>query len=351
MAIAIFAVGTPLALNMMGVFRNENYVTPGSDIGSAGSENDNSGHDTPTDSSNPDSSSVAASEGEESSVHGISSERNGESGNTAGDREQGGESGLSEVHDDHGSDPAGSSNVDKEEQGPQLGGDFTGGSFVKDNMPSVTYLINGEYETFSYESSNYLAMGTYAGVDDNDGCIIIDRYSNKNSGTIVSRNADSGELVSYGKKAIYGNGAQPMPLSEEEIIEAAKQAALNTDLPLSGIENATAAIRLSGSKYYVTLTVAEGTVEVSIDSGGALLDFIVKKDVLIGLSDDRIASAREKMNAKLAELNDNDSNARFVLNSVHYEEWGSVIYAVFNVSCYRGQDTEGYDSYNYYCVV
>ena len=348
-AIVIFAVGMPIALNMMGVFKSDNIVAPGSDNSRSSSEDDNSGIVTPIESSGsdvgePESDSTPDSEAEQTSNSGVKPANN--------------------VSPQQGAAPNGEENASSPETPAEpvdsdggdgsspavLGADFSGGSFVKDDMPSVTYLINGEYETFSYEGSDYLAMGSHKDSDGDGGRIIIDRYSCEEGG-IVSRNADSGELVSYGMIKLYGDTGRLSFLSEEEIIETARLAALNTDIPLGGLENASAAVRYSGNKYYVTFTVAEGQVEVCVDNTGVLLEFIVKKDASAGLSPERIAAAKEKMNVKLAELNDNDSNAIYVLNSLHYEKWGSVTYAVFNVSYYPDKDSDAHKEYDYYCVV
>ena len=349
-AVFVIVAAAPFAMYKLGVFRSDNLVAPSSDSGSSSSEEDAPSVVTPIEDSGSD-----VGESDSGSVPDLGSESTSNSGekptNTAPSEFSSGESQVNNTEQgglshEMPTDPG----FDQSSQ-PVLGGDFTGGSFVKDDMPPVTYLINGEYKTFSYMDSNYIALGNGQDINGDEGCIVIDRYIDEEGDSAVSRSADSGELVSYGAHAFHTEGFRSVLQSEEEIVETARLTVLNTDIPLSGIETASASIRVVDDKYYVTLTVPEGQVEVCIDNRGGLIDFIVMNDASAGLSPERIAAAKDKMNAKLEELNNNGTKARYVLNGLRYERWGSLIYAVFNVTCYPDKDSDVHSEYDYYCIV
>ena len=268
--IIVIGVGTPVALNMMGVFRNENYVAPNGDSG-------NSGFVTPVDgdseSGEPDSSSEPASgssEGEKPQ-HGDSSEHSSESPAHSDSSEHSGES---ENPSGSGKEPASSSSETQDE--PGTGGEPgpegpTGGEFIKDNMPPITYRIAGESKTFSYTVSEWVTTHWQS----INARYSIDRYVGSD-GSSVLVNSESGELIQYERTVLHGDSPLSVA-SEVEAIELAKLAALNTDIAMSGLENAAASVQESEKGYYITLTVPEGKVYISMDIYGSLLGIYVDK--------------------------------------------------------------------------
>ena len=269
--IIVIGVGTPVALRMMGVFRNENFVSP-----SGGSGNGNSGIVTPVDgdseSGEPESSSEPASgssEGEKPQ-RGDSSERSSEPP-TQSESSPGGES----------ENPSGSGQVPQSEPSetwdePGTGGEPgpegpTSGEFIKDNMPPITYRIAGESKTFSYTVSEWVTTHWQSV----DARYSIDRYVGSD-GSSVLINSESGELIQYERTVLHGDSPLSVA-SEVEVIETAKRAVLNTDIAVSGIENAEVSVQESAKGYYVTLAVPEGKVYVSMDIYGSLLGIYAGK--------------------------------------------------------------------------
>ena len=272
-AVVVFAVGTPIALNMMGAFRSDNLVAPGSN---GGSEAGNSGVVTPvggdSESSEPESGSgqsseeaSSSSEGEkpahgDSSGHADSGSENPpviESESAPGSSEQEPESGSSETLDEPGT---GGGIGRPDSDGP------AGTEFIKDNVPPITCRIAGKSKTFSYTVSEWVTTHLEA----IDARYSIDRYVGSD-GSSVLINSESGELIQFEN----GNYGYPdSEITEETAIRIAKQAVLNTDIAMSGLESAEVSVR---EWYYVTLTVPEGRVTVYINTAGALRGIYVNK--------------------------------------------------------------------------
>ncbi|MBO4583711.1 MAG: hypothetical protein J5756_01450 [Clostridia bacterium] len=348
-AIVVFAVGTPLALNMMGAFRSDNIVAPGSDSGDSSSEGDNTGFVTPSDDSSsgvgePESSSASeANDGSSSETakkpanSASSSDGDGESGAVPGGSENG-ETSSSPGHPD---DPA--TPPDEPPAEP------TEGEFIKDDMPPVTYMINGEEKTFNYQRSTYKKKTADMALDGSNGDYVVDHYVAEN-GDAVLKNSDSEDLVQYEKDGYFIDMNLNVRISEEGAIEAAKNVVMNTDLPIGSLDNMIVSVRYSSSRYYVTFKTAEGSVEVCLDTAGVLQYLAVRKNALQQLSSERVSAAIEKMNERLAELN-NDPGVSYVLKSLHFEERGSSVYAVFDVLYYPDKDSDEYSVYQYYCIV
>ena len=275
-AIVVFAAGTPIALNMMGAFRNDNIVAPNSDSG-VGSEDDDPGFTTPIESSDPESSSEPASaaasgssEGEKPE-HSYSSEYSSEPPTQSYSSEN---SGKSENQSGSGQGPASSSLETQDE--PVTGGepdseDPQTGEFIKDNMPPITYRIAGESKTFSYTVSEWVTTHWQSV----DARYSIDRYVG-NDGSSVLINSETGKLIQYERTVLHGDSPLSVA-SEVEVIETAKRAVLNTDIAVSGIENAEVSVQESAKGYYVTLAVPEGKVYVSMDIYGSLLGIYAGK--------------------------------------------------------------------------
>ncbi len=235
--IIVIGVGTPVALNMMGAFRSDNLVAPGSNGGSG-----NSGFVAPIDGS----SESGSSEEDSGSIVDEPSNSSAAPSNSSG--RPGGSS--TETPD------VSSSGSDAPEQ-PE-------GDFVKENMPSVTYRINGEYKTFDYQSST--------AVVDSGSSYVIDRYIGSD-GSTVSKYADAEGLLRYDAGSVFDY--VDSKLSEEKAIKKAKSIALNSDIALSGFEDSNTSVRFKEEKYYITLTAAEGNLDICLDSSGWLLHFVI----------------------------------------------------------------------------
>lgn len=247
-AIAVIAIGTPIALNMMGVFKNDNIVAP-----SGGS--DNSAVISPIDSSEDESSSEQSSEDSESQAHNGQSQYSSESPAQSGGE---GTSGSSTETPDESSSGTPSGDLPDQPEG----------EFVKDNMPAVTYKINGEYKTFNYQNST--------AVVDSGSSYVIDHYVCAD-GNAVSKYADAEGFLQY-----TNNNADMIPgiekeITAEEAIDAAIIFVLNTDIEISGLETSSISFVYSDGIYSIVFVANMGDVEVCVDKTGRLKSLSVKK--------------------------------------------------------------------------
>ena len=137
-------------------------------------------------------------------------------------------------------------------------------------MPPITYRIAGESKTFSYTVSEWVTTHWYV-----DSCYSIDHYVGSDGSSILV-NSKTGELMEYERTVLPGDSPLSVA-SEVEAAELAKLAVLNTDIALSGLENAEVSVQTSEKGYYVTLTVPEGKVYVSMDTYGSLLGIYASK--------------------------------------------------------------------------
>ena len=243
--IVVIGVGTPVALNMMGVFRNENYVAPNG----SGS----SGFVAPADGSS-ESGSGQSPEGESSSKADEPS-NSGETPSSSSDQPGGSSSETPDV-----SSP-GTSESDAPEQ-PE-------GDFVKDNMPAVTYRINGEYKTFDYQSST--------AVTDSGSSCVIDRYVGSD-GSTVSVDAGAGEVMRYEKGDTQLGNLVDCDLDSESAVNMARNVLINSDISINGIENASISIRYSYDIYYISFAFIERSAEVCLNNTGELQYFVINND-------------------------------------------------------------------------
>ncbi len=362
-AIVVIAAGTPLALKAIGSFRNENFVAPN---GSG-----NSGVVVPVDSSEsessePDSSSapeldntdivsnssdvpVVNSDPSQSGSEGVSSETHtGEQGSETP------ETPNQPEKPDKPNDPYYPFDPDDIYGTPYLKWEEPSGEtgeFIKTNMPAVTYLINGKALTFSYQKSVYIKKTADRDLDGNEGIYIIDYYKDGRGGTLA-KNENSGRLMQYDTSIPYQEPGEVYVIStNRDAIDKAKQVAISTDVALSGIENAAASVYPSGDNYVIRLSVHEGNVEVYIDKNGGLLKLIVNEEFTDQLSSARLSAASEKVYTKIAELKSNNPNWKYAVLRTHYEKWGDVIYAVFDVVGFMDGNESEYTTRQYHCVV
>lgn len=343
-AVAVIAVGTFLALNTAGAFRNENFVAPN---GSG-----NSGVVAPVDSSESDSGSTPSGEGESSSKD-------------SGSQQQGGESAPhgSEQQTPPASDPPETSSPEPDSSsfdievgsgsigGPlSIGGSHFGGNFHKKNMPAVTYRINGESKSFDYDHSAWIMIDAESDLDGNEGVYIIDYYSGKDGSSAVAYDG-SEELMEYtGRYNDYGSGDE---ISEVAAAEAAKNVLLNTDLPFAALENLQISKSESGKNYHrIVASFTGGEVEILLNKDGSLKHFIVNRDASVWLTPERMAAGREKLDAKIDALSAERPNERFVATGVEsYQKLGNKIYAIYEVIQYPYQGSDFQKRLRFYCVV
>ncbi|MBO4934805.1 MAG: hypothetical protein J5441_06545 [Clostridia bacterium] len=273
-AIVVIAAGTPLALKAIGSFRNENFVAPNS--------SGNSGVVAPVDSSESESGEPDSS-GEPESENDASSEQSGES-RPRGDKTPSGSSSdtpdelvsSSETPDVSSSETSGGSSSGTADSDSPSGAPE--GEFLKDDMPPLTCRINGESKTFSYTVSEWAVESPSTDFEDYLSYYVIDHYLGSDGSTVLI-NSGSGELIQYERTPLHGDcflDADDI-IPENEAIERAKLAILNTDIAVSGIENAEVSVQTSAKGYYVTLAVPEGKVYVSVDTQGSLLGIYVNK--------------------------------------------------------------------------
>ncbi len=270
-AIVVIAVGTPLALKAIGSFRNENFVAPN---GSG-----NSGIVAPVDSGESESGESENSSAPESENN-ASSEQSGESRSRGSEAPSGSSS-------DTPDEPVSSSETPDVSSSETSGGSSSGtadsdspsgapeGEFIKEDMPAVTYRINGEYKTFDYRKSENVLGPDSVDYLDEQVCYALDYYEGSDGVGKVIIDAASGDLIRYETTVLHGDWAAVV--NEKEVTEKARQIALNSDVALSGIEDAEITYVSSGSKYFVTLKVAEGSVEICVDNKGGLWSISVSK--------------------------------------------------------------------------
>ena len=235
----VIGVGTPVALNMMGVFRNENFVSPSGGSG-------NSGIITPIDGSEQGGGSEQTTEDASSSNIDEPSRSSSQPGGWSSETPDKSSSGTPEG--------------DASEQ-PE-------GDFVKDNMPSVTYRINGEYKTFDYQSST--------AVIDSGSSYVIDRYADA-EGNTVSVDADSSDLIRYEQQVDNNHSNFADIISKRRAIEIAKSVVADSDIAIDGLESADISDYFSSGKRYITFAVEDGKVEVCLDNKGGLCHIIINK--------------------------------------------------------------------------
>ena len=350
-AIAVIAAGTPVALNMIGAFKNDNIVPPGF----YGSGNDNSAVITPVDGSEPDRSYEQNPESSSGPTSDNPSSHSGEQQNSSSAETP--EPLASDPPGTDSSEPDSSSSFDIENGGGGSGGGGPlsigsnfGGNFHKKNMPAVTYQINGESKSFDYDHSAWIMIDAESDLDGNEGVYIIDYYKGKDGSSTVAYDG-SEELMEYSGR--YNDTGSGEEISEAEAAEAAKNVLLNTDLPFSAFDNLQVSKSESGKKYYeIVLTFTGGEVEILLNKDGSLKHFIVGKDASVGLSPERIAAGREKLNAKLKALRSERPNERFVITGVEsYQKLANKIYAIYEVIQYPYQDSDYHKRLRFYCVV
>ena len=357
-AVFVIVAAAPFAMYKLGVFRSDNIAAPDSNVGSENSgvissaESDSGNEPENSSASGPDNRETSSSGSEGNEIYNNSSGRTGEK--------------TSKPHNTLPQQNSGesSSGTNGTEQPPVISDDPNDpeippeqppaepeeGEFIKDNMPEVTYMIAGENKTFAYLSSTRSKKAAEMDLDGNGGSCVIDHYIGSD-GSIILKNESSDGLMQYEKDALLVDVTPGEKISTEDAIEAAESIVVNTDLPIGGLDNMIASVRYSSERYYVTFKTADGNVEICLDKFGSLQYLTVKRDALQQLSRDRIIAARTKMHAELETLEKDNPDERYVLKSMHFEEWGDKIYAVFDVDHYPDKYSDMHSVFQYYCVV
>ena len=281
-AVFVIVAAAPLAMYKLGVFSNDNLAPPSSSAES----------DVPevTPSSEPDSGSGGQESGSGSELGNADVVSNSEGSVRTGDSSSeriGSDVPANDEQTPQGggnssSESAGGTDVappdDPDNPGTTVGGDspheFDEGDFVKENMPPLTYRIMGEIKTFNYLNSSAIKEG-YA--TEESESYVVDHYigSDWSSISILS---STGELRSYGVD-LYHTGSIDSDVSEQYLMRFAKSAALDTDIALSGLENASVSVLYYHGKYYVTLAVPEGSVIFCFTNRGEFEYLVVDKGV------------------------------------------------------------------------
>ena len=256
-AFIVVVASALVAINVTGAWKNSDFVAPN---GSG-----NSGIVAPVDSGGSES-------GEPESENNASSEQTGESRPRGSEVPGVSSSNTTDEPVSSSETPADSSSGTADSDGPS---GTPEGEFIKEDMPAVTYRINGEYKTFDYRKSENVLGPGYVDYFEQQVCYALDYYEGSDGVGRVIIDAASGDLIRYETTVLHGHWAAV--LDEKEVTEKARQIALNSDVALAGLENAGIATVSSGSKYFVALTVAEGTVQICIDNKGGLWSISVSK--------------------------------------------------------------------------
>ncbi len=342
-AIVVIAAGTTLALKAIGSFGNDNFVAPN------GSEGEAPGIISSSEGGEPDSSSEPAPEKDHGEAS-VPEENPG--GNSSGSKKNGHTGSAAAPTPTNWANAAGTGDGEHgavTPDDPELP-QPSEGEFVKDDMPAVTYRINGEDKTFSYQKSTFAKMTTGVDIDGNGGNYVVDYYVGSD-GSTVSKSGDSEGLLQY-KRAVYSVDHDPYEqLNAEDALEIARNVVLNTDLPIGSLDSLDAAIQYLSDSYLITFKTLEGSIEVHLDKNGALQFLAVRKNAMQQMSAEKVSAAINKMKEKLAELNDNDAGGRYDLDYMHFEEWGNKLYAVFDVLYYTDKNSDEFSVYQYYCAV
>ena len=359
-AIAVIAVVTPVAVYTMSAFKNDNYASPNNN----GAGNENSAILSPVDSSELKKDSISASKVESDSndcgnpTHNGSSEHGSSENNSVPGTNKPGISGGSSTKTPE--DPGLDSSVNNSSGTSDIGGSGNPLSFdgktttrmiVKDNIPAVTYRINGKDKTFSYSDSTLYIVSAEMNFDGEQIEFTVDHYYIKKDGSVARSFGGTGELMEYyASDSAAGSGE---PISEDEAAEIAKAVLLNTDLPFSTLENVTVMNLVSTKRTYeISFSFAGGSADIVLKkAGGGLKSIILYKDYSAALSQERKAAARERLDKKIEEYKNSNPGVRVVVNSTRYDELGNKIYAIFDLEYFPNPNSEAYERYEFYCAV
>ena len=231
-----------------------------------------------------------------------------------------------------------------------IGDDPLAVNFVKENMPDVECLINGERMTFSYVKSSYYENDEEYEAEFNLGEPMersVTDYYNSPEGYTITKNEGSDEWGGFYTNDYSEVGGTDI-LSNDEVIESAKEYASNSDIPFAGVEETVSArVDTAGSSVYVYLEYPSGMIIERLDNAGGLRSIAVLRYSKV--SEERKEAAREKMRAKIKQLEAEHPGSRYEISTEEFVSIGGKDSARFLVSYYPNKDDEAHSAYTYYC--
>ena len=233
-----------------------------------------------------------------------------------------------------------------EEEQPWIGDDPLASDFIKENVQDVTYFINGKSITFSYVKSAATESNGEFNLDNESGRSVVDYY-NSPEGYTVTKNEGSDEWSGFYTND-YSEAESTGKFANDEAIESAKGYASNSDIPFAGIEETVSArVDTTGSSIYVYLEYPSGKVIERLDNAGGLRSIGVLR--YSDASEERKEAAREKIRAKIEQLEAEHSGSRYEISSEEFVSIGGKDLARFVVSYYPNKDDEAHSADMYYC--
>ena len=154
--------------------------------------------------------------------------------------------------------------------------DITEGEFIKDNMPAVSYRINGSSKTFEYENSFLKKVSPDKRLEGEVSYYVIDNYVAAD-GSTVSKNADSPEFMQYVAPESTLLHLQSS-LSVDKAVDKAKQIVTNSNIFINGLENSEISLQTFENRYLIIIKAADSTVSVKINFYGDLMSISVEKN-------------------------------------------------------------------------
>lgn len=235
---------------------------------------------------------------------------------------------------------------DNEKARPWIGDDPLASDFIKENMPDVTYFINGRSIIFSYVKSAVTESNGEFNLDNESGRSVTDYY-NSPEGYTITKNEGSDEWGGFYTNDYSEVGGTDI-LSNDEVIESAKEYASNSDIPFAGVEETVSArVDTAGSSVYVYLEYPSGMIIERLDNAGGLRSIAVLRYSKV--SEERKEAAREKMRAKIKQLEAEHPGSRYEISTEEFVSIGGKDSARFLVSYYPNKDDEAHSAYTYYC--
>ena len=226
--------------------------------------------------------------------------------------------------------------------------------FVKENMQDVTYRIDGVNIVFSYIKSTSSEFDKEYCIDDMKP-LVLDYYDSAEGFTIVKyENTDK-------INGFYTNDYSPVRGDENtKFVNAggikgrALEIIANSDTDMEGIENAKVVWEDQITDYSVRMTCKGGSVYMYIKTNGELQSFTLVRSS--NASEERKEAAREKVRARIKELEEEKPDSNYVLEEEEFMILGDESYAMFTVVGYQNDNTNASyaipsDAISYFCIV
>lgn len=213
--------------------------------------------------------------------------------------------------------------------------------FVKEGMPDLTYRIDGKPMVFSYVKSTRTERPLQG--DGDMSRIVVDYYDSAEGYSVVKHEGVD-YLSSFSANdysSPIGNGERT-PLKAEQAEQRIRQVLKNSDIGLGDLSDAEISINC---EYYGKAVCSKGEVYVDINLLGDLRFFSVKR--FADISQKRKAAVREKIDAKIAELENEEPQARYELYSEEFILLGDEVQATYTVLFYPDKDSDAHSAYQY----